>query len=396
MDESIGSISSDEKIQANEAGRLNGLITGLAALVRRQRWFVIVVILPTLIAAIYYTLIASDIYLSESRFVVRSPGEKQSQMSGLASLLQTTGVSGGQQDTDEVLDYIRSRNAVSDLQREIGLRGRLASPFADRLARYPAPWQQDRLETLFSYYGSMISARVDTDTGVAVLEVKAFTPADAYKINASLLDLSEQLVNRLNGRAQKAAIAEGERRVAEGEARVRKARLALARYRNTEQLLDPAKQATGVIEISNQLVATQAALQAQLDLTTKVAPENPAIPSLRSRIAAIGRQIDVQNDRATGGNSGIASKLGAYENLALEQEFGAQMLTAANVSLEQARSDAQKQQFYLERVVEPNFPDLARYPQRLKQVLTIAAATLCLYFIGWMLVVGVLEHSPED
>jgi capsular polysaccharide transport system permease protein len=72
------------------------------------------------------------------------------------------------------------------------------------------------------------------------------------------------------------------------------------------------------------------------------------------------------------------------------------MLTASAATLEQARADAQKQQFYLQRVVEPNTPDLGLYPSRLKMILTIAGVALCLYLIGWMLIVGILEHAPED
>jgi capsular polysaccharide transport system permease protein len=72
------------------------------------------------------------------------------------------------------------------------------------------------------------------------------------------------------------------------------------------------------------------------------------------------------------------------------------MLTAANTSLETARADAQKQQFYLERVVEPNRPDDSALPHRLKRILVVFGATLCLYFIGWMLIIGVLEHAPQD
>jgi capsular polysaccharide transport system permease protein len=72
------------------------------------------------------------------------------------------------------------------------------------------------------------------------------------------------------------------------------------------------------------------------------------------------------------------------------------MLTAASASLESARTDAQKQQFYLERVVEPNKPDDSTLPHRLRKILIVFGASLCLYFIGWMLVIGVLEHAPED
>ena len=126
-------------------------------------------------------------------------------------------------------------------------------------------------------------------------------------------------------------------------------------------------------------------------------PRNPAIPSLRKlRISAVGAQIAAQNGRAVGTPTGIASKLSGYGKLQAEQEFATQMFTAASASLEQARSEAQKQQFYLERVVEPNTPDLPLLPHRLKAILTIAAAALFLYFIGWMLIVGILEHAPED
>jgi capsular polysaccharide transport system permease protein len=128
----------------------------------------------------------------------------------------------------------------------------------------------------------------------------------------------------------------------------------------------------------------------------RVTPRNPAIPTLQSRIIAVSREIAAQNGRAVGTPTGIASKLGAYEKLQVEDEFATQILTAANTALETARTDAQKQQFYLERVVEPDKPDQSTLPHRLKRILVIFASSLCLYFIGWMITVGILEHSPED
>ena len=215
-------------------------------------------------------------------------------------------------------------------------------------------------------------------------------------MNSRLLGLSEELVNRLNQRAEGRAIQEAEARVITAEDRVRTARVTLGAYRNQQALLDPSKQATGVLEVSNKLISEQAGLQAQLDLMLRVAPRNPSIPALRNRIVAIGRAISAQTGRAVGTPGGIASKLSTYERLNAEQEFATQMLTAANTSLEQARTEAQKQQFYVERIVEPNKADMPTLPRRLKSILVVFAASVCLYFIGWMLVVGVLEHAPED
>jgi capsular polysaccharide transport system permease protein len=233
--------------------------------------------------------------------------------------------------TNEVLDYIRSRSGLTDLEKRIDVRARFENPDADFLSRYPRPFLPDRFERLHKYYDEMVDVRIDHDTDSAVLTVKAFTPQDAHDLNANLLDLSEQFVNKLNDRAQHKAIAEAERRISDAEDRLRNARLALRTYRNSAELLDPAKQATGVLDVSNKLVSDQAAMRAQLQLMLRVAPQNPAIPALRERIAALGAQVDVQNGRAVGTKSGIASKLSNYEELTVEQDFATQMLNAAAI-----------------------------------------------------------------
>lgn len=370
--------------------------SAFALWVRKRRWFLLAVVLPTLLAALYYGLIASDVYISESRFVIKSPDQKRGQTSTLANLVQTTGLSGGQEQTNEVLTYVRSRDALKALQKAVDIRGKFSTPEADALSRFPQPFSDSSFESLFKYYGKRVDARLDTETSTAIIKVEAFTPQDAYIINRQLLDLSEGLVNRLNGRAQSKGIVEAQKQVELATQRARAARVALTQYRNSQALIDPTKQAGGVLEISNTLIAEQAALKAQLDLMQREAPANPSIPALRNRIRAISVQIASQDSRVVGSGSGIASKLGGYENLLVEQEFATQSLNAANAALVQARAEAQRQQFYLERVVDPNMPDVPLLPKRLLNVIIVAAAALSLYFILWMFMIGVLEHAPED
>lgn len=363
---------------------------------KKRRWFVLLVVVPTLLAVVFYGLIASDIYASESRFVIKSPDQKRSQMSTLANLIQTTGLSGGQEQTNEVLAFVHSRDALKALEEQADVRVRFMDRNADFLSRFPRPFDDNSFEHLYKYYGKMVDARLDTETGTAVITAKAFTAKDAYEINRHLLDLSEALVNRLNARAQTKGIAEAQKQVELATVRAREARMALAQYRNAQALIDPSQQAVGVLEIANTLTAQRAALQAQLDLMQRVAPANPSIPALRNRINAISGQIASQDSRVVGTNSGIASKMGGYENLLVEQEFATESLTVANAALVQARAEAQRQQFYLERVVDPNMPDVPLLPKRFLNVLIVAAAATCLYFIGWMLVVGILEHAPDE
>jgi capsular polysaccharide transport system permease protein len=375
--------------QGVQSQRLQGWIM-------KRKWFLLFVALPTIIAVVYYCLIASDIYISESRFVVKSPDQKGPQISSLANLVQTKSLSSGQDQANEVLDYVRSRNALVDIGKGYNVKGAFGTTDADSFSRYPGLLRSDTFENLYRFYGKKVSAELDAETGSAIIKVEAFSPQAAYRINARLLDLSEAMVNRLNDRAQTRGISEAEMRLAEAQQRVRKARVALGQYRNSSELIDPAKQAGGVLDISNSLITERAGLQAQLDQMVSMTPRNPAIPALRARIKALSSAIDGQEGRVVGNRGGIASKISGYEALAVEQEFATENLNAASAALVQARSDATHQKFYLERIVDPNLPDEPLLPRRVWSILVVAVSALCLYFIGWMLVVGILEHAPEE
>lgn len=363
---------------------------------KKRRWFVLFVVVPTVLAALYYGFLAKDVYISESRFVVKNPDQKRSQISSLANLIQTTGLSGGQEQASEVMAYVRSRDALQALEKSAGFRARYAAPSLDPLSPFPGLLQRDNFENLYQYYGKQVDVKMDAETGTSTITVRAFSPRDAYAINRRLLELSEGLVNRLNDRIRNRAISEALRQVEIASGRVKTARVAIAQYRNSQSLIDPAKQAVGVLDISNNLVAQRAALQAQLDQMQRAAPENPSIPALRNRVNAISSQIAAQDSRVVGSRDGIASKLGQYESLNVEQQFATENLNVANAALVQARADAQRQQYYLERVVEPNLPDSPLLPRRFLDVLVVAAVATCLYFIGWMLIVGILEHAPDE
>ncbi|MGY2734350.1 Wzz/FepE/Etk N-terminal domain-containing protein [Sphingomonas sp. UYP23] len=368
----------------------------VSALIKKRKWFFVFVILPTILAAIYYLFIASDVYISEARFVVKSADQKRPQLSTLANLIQTTGLSAGQEQANEILEFVRSRNAVAALERDPGLRQRYSAPGIDFISRFPHLGSGNTFEDLYRYYTNMVSAKLDGETGTAILTIKAYSARDAYEINKKLLELSEGMVNRLNTRAQTRGISEAQKQVAIAMERTKEARAALAQFRNSQDIIDPTKQATGVLEISNKMVAERASLAAQLASIQRSAPSNPSIPAIRSRIAAISAQIASQNGRVVGAGGSISSKLGGYENLQVEQEFATENLNVASAALVQARNEGQRQQFYLEHVVDPNLPDMPLLPRRLIDIIVVAAAATFLYFIGWMVIVGILEHAPEE
>ncbi|OYU74452.1 MAG: hypothetical protein CFE32_17710, partial [Alphaproteobacteria bacterium PA3] len=89
---------------------------------RRNPWFLVTVVLPVLLSAIYYFGIASPQFVSESRFVIKSPNQRNSQVTSFANLIQTTGLSGGQEQSNQVIDYVRSRSALQVLEKKQPIR----------------------------------------------------------------------------------------------------------------------------------------------------------------------------------------------------------------------------------------------------------------------------------
>jgi capsular polysaccharide transport system permease protein len=78
--------------------------------------------------------------------------------------------------------------------------------------------------------------------------------------------------------------------------------------------------------------------------------------------------------------------------LALDRAYADKQLAGALTALDAARSEAQRKQLYLERVVQPNLPDVAIEPKRLRSVVVIFVLGLVAWGILTLLVASVREH----
>src|SRR6266705_1863276 len=119
-------------------------------------WFWAIVGLPTLIAGVYFFGLASDLYLSEVRFVVHGPAKGPS--SALSAMLASASTSAVSEDTYAVHEYLMSRDAVRRLEREDDLRTLLGRPEGDLISRFPGAffWRKD-FEALFKSYTHFVS-----------------------------------------------------------------------------------------------------------------------------------------------------------------------------------------------------------------------------------------------
>ena len=369
------------------SGKKKGLVERVKGI---NRLFTLTVVVPTAIAIAYFGLVASDVYVSESRFVVRSP-QRQNQTSVVGALLQGTGFSRAQDDTSPVIDYIESRDALTELNQggyiadAYGNHGDFVSRFHTHL--------DNSFEALWKYYGKhIVSVDLDPTSAITTLQIRAYTAQDAEKINEALLQMSEHLINRMNERAAADTVRFAQEQVDTAAAKAKDAAAALALYRNSYTVFDPEKQSALQLQQVTALQTQMFAAQTQLIQLQSIAPQNPQIPVLKTSIASLEKQVQEATGGVTGSSNSLSAKAVAYARLQLDSQFADKQLASTMAALESARAEAQRKELYLERLVKPNTPDVAIEPKRLKSIFEVFALGMMIWGVLSLLVSGVREH----
>jgi capsular polysaccharide transport system permease protein len=318
------------KTSFGNAGQLGqGLIARIRGI---NRLFLFTVALPTLLSAVYFGIIASDVYISESEFIIRSPNQQTS--SPLGSLLQGTGLTAPSQDeSSTVQSFILSRDALRELDVQMGIRKAYTNKDVDIFSRFAGLYWDKSFEALYKYYQrTVVDVQIDSTSSIVTLATRAFTAEDSYRMNQHLLEMSEALVNQLSERARQDMIGFAAQEVLMAEKKDKEATLALARIQTGSR-----------------------------------------------RVAEKGRSL--------------ASKVTEYQRIVLEKDFADKMLATAMSSLELARNEALHKQLYLECIVKPNKPDWPEEPLRLRNVVATLLLGLILWGVLSLTVAAVKEHN---
>jgi len=389
---------SDSKVSVSEPPRARPPRppSALVQFWRKRQGFLLCVVLPVALAAIYFYGFAAPQYVSESKFQVRGRGAASAvggaAGGGLAALMGGSTVSAMPQEGLAVGDYLTSVDAVIALRADHHLIDIYRRPEADLLARLVR--DDPPAEKLQAYYNRMVSVSNDPTTGITSIHVRAFRPEDARDLNEALLDMAEELVNQLSVRVRDDTLQVARREVAVAEQRLSAVSERLLAFRETERALDPSATAASALRsvgtLEQTLLETRAEMQEKSHF---MRPDNPLMANLRNRIAALETEIAQERLRTTTGGQALPQQMAGFERLQLERDFADRQLASATASLEQARVEASRQQLFLARVVQPNLAEYPLYPRAAFILASMAAVLLVLYAIGWLIVAGMREHA---
>lgn len=359
--------------------------------------FILCVAVPTLVAGLYFSLVASDEYVSEAHFTIRKAGESKSSISdAMTSLTSSMGMGSMSTQTSQdvfiVADYIRSRTIIEDMGGKPLLFQIYARSDVDWFSRLSS---SAPLEKIWKFWGHKISAIIDTPSGIIALNVRAFTRDDAHRVAQLILNKSEALVNDISERSRSDALTRARNELKLAEDRLRKARAELLEFRNKTNLIDPVISAKSISETIGKLTQDRLLLENnRASLGSAVSPNSPTLRVLNDQIASLDQQIVGLRNQLTSqtANGAISDQIAGYESRQIEVQFAEKLYSILQDSYEAARREQEKQQLYLVTVDQPSVPEKAAYPRIILDTMTMFAACLILWSMVTLVVASVRDH----
>jgi capsular polysaccharide transport system permease protein len=286
-----------------------------------------------------------------------------------------------------------SRDAVASLIANNHLREILSRPNADIFNRFPNFYSLKSDEWLYQHFLWFIDAEVDDDSGIGTLDVWAFNAQDGQDVARALLRNGEALINQMNARAFADTVKLASQFVDEEKGKFLLIENQLTAFRNSQKVIDPNHESSAALSGISDLMSTLMKAEADLSQQIEVTPSSPKIGTIRETIASLRDEIAKQRAALAGSDASLANKFSEFDRLMLDRELVSQSLQTAVAQLNSARMNADRPQFYLQTIAEPNLADYPRYPHVTLDMSVIVAISFCVFWISRMMLRNIWEHK---
>jgi capsular polysaccharide transport system permease protein len=366
-----------------------------ASLKRRHHWvilsFLLVWLLPTVVAVWYLYTRAEDQYASRLGFTVRQE-EVSSAVDLLGGLTSLSNASSS--DTDILYQFIHSQEMVRTADEALDLRAIYQKPEGDPIF---ALEEGATIEDLIDYWRDMVHLSYAPGTGLMEVEVRAFDPIDAQNIAQVVFDRSSALINGLSAIARADTTRYAREELDQAVERLTAARQALTLFRNETQIVDVGADLRGQMGLLSSLQAQLADALIELDLLDQgaAASADPRLTQAERRIEVIERRIAEERDKV-GGNSERAGRpfadiVSEFERLQVNLEFAQEAYVSALATYDSALAEARRQSRYLAAFLRPTLAEAPEYPNR-----PLLALLVSLFAFGAWAILTLVYYSLRD
>ncbi|NSZ15682.1 hypothetical protein [Agrobacterium vitis] len=354
------------------------------------------VLVPSVFAAIYYFLIASGQYISETRMVVRTIGV--SERFDTSEQREGRSIIGGDsltQDSYIVANYLKSPQIVRKLDTEIGLRNFFLKDDIDPLSRLSSdPTSED----LHKYWMQHVDTYVDGPSGIIIFTVRAFSPEDSVSISKAALAAADEMISKISDKAKSDLVDRVEHDLISSLEDYRKALDDLREYQNKTGILDPVSSAKMVSTIISKLTEQKLNLTVDLKSLEAAKADNTARGrELRRSIQAIDDQIQLRQNSLAGKDTNDPTQLSTsmieFSRLETRRIVTQALYEATVKNLDTAKSTALKRTTFVSIFSDSHAPEKSKYPERFSAWLILSAGLFTLWMTATLVWMSIEDHK---
>lgn len=336
--------------------------------------------LPTVMAAIYFYMIATPFYSTKTEFVIQQ-AEPSGAAGGLGGLLKGSPMANST-DSITVQGYLQSQAAMMRLDEDNGFRSHYSAPHIDVLQRLSPDATN---AAAYKKYRRNVKISYDPTEGIIKMEVIAADPQVAVDISKSLIGYAEEQVDHMTARLRADQMSGAESSYEQAEKNLAAANERVVALQEKYKVLSSEAE---VSLITSQIGALESQLtQDRLSLAqmeSNKTPNQARVEPLKRRIATLEAQIEALRGKlteSTGDNASIARVQSELLVAKADVETRRLLLAQSLQATEQARTAASRQTRYLSISVNPIVADEAAYPRAFENTLVVMLIFLGLYLM---------------
>lgn len=348
----------------------------------------VLVIVASIVLVVYFGVLASDRYASQSQFMVKEAGGGTIQLSGFGGLASSVSV----RDSLVLKSYIESREMAIALDGELQLKKHYQNTEWDWFSRLSS---SASTEDYIQYYRKYLLVKHDEMSDILTVEIQTYNPDYSKVVLEAILALSEEFINGLGDKVVQAQIRYAENEVERAYEGLRKQQKAVLDFQGKTQIFNPDEQGNSLLaaieRLRGEIISQEAELKSLLAVMHDSAPE---VKSKKVRIRALKQQLLEEESRLINDDGDSVNKLAAdFQEIKLNAELASNLYTSALSGLESIRTDAYSKLKHLLVVEAPAAAEKSLYPKRLYNITSWFLLLLIMYAIGKLIFIIIREHK---
>ncbi len=370
------------------------------------QFFLVIFIISTL----YITFIETEKYVSESTIMIKNLSPTQADPTSLSTLI--TQGSSSSQDAQLVEVYARSFDMYSRLDKDINLTKYYTSDELDWIQRLSnsaiLPSNRATHYNLLGRYNKDLITIYDDASGTLSIEFAYANPEGAREIVKKIIKFSSDALNKFEKENAQTAL-----KYLKRQAKIKKERFMnsikrLIDYQNKHSTFSPTsdveRKSAILASLESLLVQKEVEYKNRLQYMNKNSSEmilmrgdieniKKRIKSIRSQLASPEKEDDILSLTSGKQSPELNKYVYDFELLKNQLDFNKQLYTQTLVKLEELKVQVSQNAKNIIVVTKPTLSDEYRYPQKLKDIISIMIVLGFLYGIISAVIKIIKDHK---